>query len=340
MCGSCAKSSSCSPWRRCRRRSDSASAAPSKYVTDAAGVLDDERENALNERLAQYERDTTNQVIVYVDRRVPAGTTHRGDGRRGDPHVDSRRGEEGQRRDPASSSSTTASRASRSATVSKARSPTRRRSASSSTCGRSCASAITSARSSRASRRSSTTIAARRRSRRRPWRRLRRPRRQARFRSRHRRVVRPAPAHHHHRAREGQRLVAFIRTGRRPDDSPSDSLVFVFFLRRRPRTRRRPLLRPRLLLRPPRHRLPISRAAEEAEEEAARATSGNYSYRSASTGLSRAARMLGMIVAKNDTAIENAGDHREVDAAASRTESTTRNTPRRSPAGTRSARSA
>jgi len=48
---------------------------PAKYVTDAAGVLDDARENALNEKLAQYERETSNQLIVYVDRRVPAGTT-------------------------------------------------------------------------------------------------------------------------------------------------------------------------------------------------------------------------------------------------------------------------
>lgn len=38
-------------------------------------MLDDQRENALNERLAQYERDTTNQLIVYVDRKVPEGTT-------------------------------------------------------------------------------------------------------------------------------------------------------------------------------------------------------------------------------------------------------------------------
>src|SRR5688500_7066667 len=50
-------------------------ASPTRYVTDAAGVLDDARENALNERLAQYERDTSHQVIVYVDRTVPAGTT-------------------------------------------------------------------------------------------------------------------------------------------------------------------------------------------------------------------------------------------------------------------------
>ncbi|HEX6099067.1 MAG TPA: TPM domain-containing protein [Thermoanaerobaculia bacterium] len=49
--------------------------APTKYVTDAADVLEDEREHALNEKLAQYDRDTSNQVIVYVDRQVPVGTT-------------------------------------------------------------------------------------------------------------------------------------------------------------------------------------------------------------------------------------------------------------------------
>lgn len=50
-------------------------AAPTRYVSDPANLLDDGRENALNERLAQYERETSNQLIVYVDRSVPAGTT-------------------------------------------------------------------------------------------------------------------------------------------------------------------------------------------------------------------------------------------------------------------------
>ena len=48
---------------------------PSRYVTDAANVIPDDRENALNEKLAQFDRETTNQVIVYVGRKVPAGTT-------------------------------------------------------------------------------------------------------------------------------------------------------------------------------------------------------------------------------------------------------------------------
>jgi uncharacterized protein len=49
--------------------------APTKYVTDAAGVIPDDREAVLNERLAYFDRTTTHQVIVYVDRRVPEGTT-------------------------------------------------------------------------------------------------------------------------------------------------------------------------------------------------------------------------------------------------------------------------
>ena len=49
--------------------------APTRYVSDPSNVLDDARENALNERLARYERETSNQLLVYVDRSVPAGTT-------------------------------------------------------------------------------------------------------------------------------------------------------------------------------------------------------------------------------------------------------------------------
>jgi uncharacterized protein len=49
--------------------------APTRYVTDAADLIPDDREHALNEKLAEFDRTTTNQIIVYVDRRVPAGTT-------------------------------------------------------------------------------------------------------------------------------------------------------------------------------------------------------------------------------------------------------------------------
>ena len=49
--------------------------APSRYVTDAAGVIPDDREEALNAKLTQHDRETSNQILVYVDRRIPAGTT-------------------------------------------------------------------------------------------------------------------------------------------------------------------------------------------------------------------------------------------------------------------------
>ncbi|MET0555472.1 MAG: TPM domain-containing protein, partial [Vicinamibacteria bacterium] len=48
---------------------------PDRYATDRAGVIDAARLSALNERLAQFERETSNQVLVYVDRTLPAGAT-------------------------------------------------------------------------------------------------------------------------------------------------------------------------------------------------------------------------------------------------------------------------
>jgi uncharacterized protein len=48
---------------------------PAKYVTDLAGVLPAERAARLNEKLAAFERDTSNQVLVYVDRKIPDSTT-------------------------------------------------------------------------------------------------------------------------------------------------------------------------------------------------------------------------------------------------------------------------
>jgi uncharacterized protein len=48
---------------------------PAKYVTDNAHVLDAARAGALNEKLAQFERDTSNQILVYIDRRLPPGVT-------------------------------------------------------------------------------------------------------------------------------------------------------------------------------------------------------------------------------------------------------------------------
>jgi uncharacterized protein len=48
---------------------------PARYATDRTGAFDAARLAALNERLAAFERETSNQVLVYVDRKVPAGTT-------------------------------------------------------------------------------------------------------------------------------------------------------------------------------------------------------------------------------------------------------------------------
>jgi uncharacterized protein len=48
---------------------------PAKYVTDNAHVLDAARTGALNEKLAQFERDTSNQILVYIDRKLPPETT-------------------------------------------------------------------------------------------------------------------------------------------------------------------------------------------------------------------------------------------------------------------------
>jgi uncharacterized protein len=46
---------------------------PDRYATDRAGVVEAARLSALNETLAQFERETSNQVLVYVDRRLPTG---------------------------------------------------------------------------------------------------------------------------------------------------------------------------------------------------------------------------------------------------------------------------
>jgi uncharacterized protein len=48
---------------------------PAKYATDKAGVIPGPRLDALNEELAHFERETSNQIVVYVDRRLPADTT-------------------------------------------------------------------------------------------------------------------------------------------------------------------------------------------------------------------------------------------------------------------------
>jgi uncharacterized protein len=48
---------------------------PAHYVTDGAGVLEPARAAALDRKLADFERATSNQVLVWIAPRVPEGTT-------------------------------------------------------------------------------------------------------------------------------------------------------------------------------------------------------------------------------------------------------------------------
>ena len=49
--------------------------APDRYVTDRAGVLSSDRAASLNARLEKFEQDTSNQLLVWIDRRIPEGFT-------------------------------------------------------------------------------------------------------------------------------------------------------------------------------------------------------------------------------------------------------------------------
>lgn len=53
----------------------SALVKPRDHVTDHAGVLSPVAARRLNDRLVQFERETTNQVLVYIGRRIPPNTT-------------------------------------------------------------------------------------------------------------------------------------------------------------------------------------------------------------------------------------------------------------------------
>jgi uncharacterized protein len=44
---------------------------PDRYVTDRAGVLSSDRAEALNARLERFEQETSNQFLVWIDRKVP-----------------------------------------------------------------------------------------------------------------------------------------------------------------------------------------------------------------------------------------------------------------------------
>jgi uncharacterized protein len=48
---------------------------PAAYVTDKAAVLDPARVKVVSGKLAQFERDTSDQILVYVDQHLPPDTT-------------------------------------------------------------------------------------------------------------------------------------------------------------------------------------------------------------------------------------------------------------------------
>jgi uncharacterized protein len=50
-------------------------AKPERYVTDRPNVLGPGGAEALNAKLEQFERDTSNQVLVWIDEKVPEGFT-------------------------------------------------------------------------------------------------------------------------------------------------------------------------------------------------------------------------------------------------------------------------
>ncbi len=56
-------------------KEDTLPAKPTRYVTDRAGVLPADRAEALNSRLEDFEKETSNQMLVWVDRRVPENFT-------------------------------------------------------------------------------------------------------------------------------------------------------------------------------------------------------------------------------------------------------------------------
>src|SRR5947208_12755487 len=50
-------------------------AKPDRYVNDHAHVLPAGRAEAIDAKLKSFEQSTSNQIIVYIDRKVPNGTT-------------------------------------------------------------------------------------------------------------------------------------------------------------------------------------------------------------------------------------------------------------------------
>lgn len=49
--------------------------APTEYVTDKANVLSEEAASRLEKRLQDFEDETSNQLLVYIEKKVPDGTT-------------------------------------------------------------------------------------------------------------------------------------------------------------------------------------------------------------------------------------------------------------------------
>ena len=52
-------------------KEDTLPAKPTRYVTDRAGVFSGGRAEALNSRLEDFEKETSNQMLVWVDSRIP-----------------------------------------------------------------------------------------------------------------------------------------------------------------------------------------------------------------------------------------------------------------------------
>jgi uncharacterized protein len=50
-------------------------AKPANYVTDHAGVLPADKAQLLEQKLKAFEQQTSDQVLVYIDKKVPDGTT-------------------------------------------------------------------------------------------------------------------------------------------------------------------------------------------------------------------------------------------------------------------------
>jgi len=60
---------------RADRYDDLVPPKPQRYVTDRAGILGPGEPEALNAKLEQFERDTSSQILVWIDNKVPEGFT-------------------------------------------------------------------------------------------------------------------------------------------------------------------------------------------------------------------------------------------------------------------------